>query len=158
MPSSVPMTLKGKGNLEARLGELEARRPELVEAVGWAREKGDLSENAEYHAAREALATVEARINEVRDKLSRAQLVDPRKAPRGKVAFGATIRLLDLDTEEKETCTLCGCGEDDAERNWILTTSPLAQGLMLKKTGDEVELEVPRGKVRYRILRMTYPQ
>ena len=158
MPSSVPMTLNGKGNLEARLRELEAQRPELVEAVGWAREKGDLSENAEYHAAREALATLEAKINEVRDKLNRAQIVDPRKAPRGKVAFGATVKLLDLDTEEEETYTLCGYGEDDAGGSCILTTSPLAQGLMLKKVGDEVELEVPRGTVRYRVLEITYPE
>lgn len=158
MPSSVPMTVKGKANLEARLKGMEAERPALVEAVGVAREKGDLSENAEYHAARESLALIEARINEITDKLNRAQVVDPRKAPRGKVAFGATVRVLDLDTKKKETYTLCGFGEQGSGDNWILSTSPLAQGLMLKKVGDEVDLEVPRGTVRYRVLEITYPK
>ncbi len=128
MPSSVPMTAKGKASVVARLKKLEAERPALAEAVAVAREKGDLSENAEYHAARESLALIEARINEITDKLNRAQVVDPRKAPRGKVAFGATVRVLDLDTEKEETYTLCGYGEQDSGDNWILTTSPLAQG------------------------------
>ena len=158
MPSSVPMTVKGRANLQARLRELEAERPVLVEALGHAREKGDLTENAEFDAAREALFMLEAKINDIRDKLNRAQIVDPRKAPRGKVAFGATVRVLDLDTEKEETYTLCGFGEEDSGDNCILTTSPLAQGLMLRKTGDEVEVEVPRGTVRYRVVEITYPE
>ncbi len=158
MSSSLPMTEKGRANLEARLKELEARSPVLVEALRHAREKGDLSENAEFHAAREAIGSLEASINEVTHKLNRGQIVDIRKAPRGKVAFGATVKVLDLDTKKKETFTLCGCGEEDTGENWILTTSPLAQGLMLKKVGDEPEVKVPRGTVRYRILKITYPK
>jgi transcription elongation factor GreA len=152
------MTEKGRANLGARLKELEAQRPSLVEALRHAREKGDLSENAEFDAAREAIAALEASINEVTDKLNRGQIVDIRKAPRGKVAFGATVKVLDLDAEKEETYTLCGCGEEDAGENWILTTSPLAQGLMLMKVGDEPEVKVPRGTVRYRILEITYPE
>ncbi len=158
MPPSVPMTAKGRANLEAKLKEFEARSPALVEALGAAREKGDLSENAEFDAAKEAIASLEASVNEVTNKLNHGQIVDIRRAPRGKVAFGATVSLLDLDTKKKEKYTLCGSGEEDGEKNWILTTSPLAQGLMLKKAGDEVEVEVPRGTVRYRVLKITYPK
>ena len=158
MASSVPMTARGRANLEARLAELDAQRPPLVEALSHAREKGDLGENAEFHAAREALFTIDAQISDVRGKLSRAQIVDPRKAPRNKVAFGATVTVLDLDTEKEETYTVCGFGEDDPEKNWILTTSPLAQGLMLRKVGDEIELDVPRGTLRYRVLGISYPE
>jgi transcription elongation factor GreA len=158
MPSSLPMTEKGRANLEAQLKELEARSPGLVEALRQAREKGDLSENAEFDAAKEAIASLEASINEVTGKLNRGQIVDIRKAPRGKVAFGATVKVLDLDTEKEETYTLCGYGEEDTGESWILTTSPLAQGLMLRKVGDEPEVKVPRGTVRYRILEITYPE
>jgi transcription elongation factor GreA len=152
------MTEKGRANLQARLKELEAQSPGLVEALRHAREKGDLSENAEFDAAREAIASLEASINDITNKLNRSQIVDISRAPRGKVAFGATVKVLDLDSEEEETYTLCGHGEEDTEKNWILTTSPLAQGLMLKKVGDEAEVKVPRGTVRCRILKITYPE
>lgn len=152
------MTAKGRANLEAQLKELEARSPALVEALRQAREKGDLSENAEFDAAREAIGLLEAKTNEITNKLNRGQIVDIRKAPRDKVAFGATVKVLDLDTKKKETYTLCGYGEETSGESWILTTSPLAQGLMLKKVGDEPEVKVPRGTVRYRILKITYPK
>ncbi len=157
MGDRIPMTENGKRILQGQLDGFEARRPAILESIRDAREKGDLSENAEYHAAREALGVLEARTLDVKDKLARAQVVDPKRAPRGKVAFGATIRLLNLDTGKEETLELVGAGEDDPATNRILTTSPIAQGLMLKKVDDEAEVEVPMGTVRYKVLDISYP-
>ena len=158
MADTVPMTAAGKKKLDALLGEMEGRRPAILEKIGEARAKGDLSENAEYHAAREALGVLEARIADLRDKLARAQVVDPRRAPKDRVAFGAKVTVLNLDVDREETYELVGAGEDDVEANRILTTSPVAQGLMLKKVGDDAEVAVPSGTVRYRIVRIAYPR
>jgi transcription elongation factor GreA len=151
------MTVAGKKRLDGEIAELESRIPEIRQAVGEAREKGDLTENAEYQAAMESLRMAEAKMNELRDKLARAQIVDPRRAPRDRVAFGASVTLLDLDRDEKQTYRLVGYGEDEASENSILTTSPVGQALLLKKVGEEVEIEVPRGTVRYRVLEINYP-
>jgi transcription elongation factor GreA len=157
MAESVPMTEKGRAILQKELEALEAKAPAIRKAIGEAREKGDLSENAEYHAARESLGMLEARTNELRGMIARGQIVDPRRAPRGKVAFGATVKVLDLKSKEKQVFQLVGAGEDDASEGRILTTSPFAQGIMLRKVGDEVAIALPRGKARYRILKITYP-
>ena len=157
MPDSVPMTITGKKKLEADLTELESKRPAIQQAIADAREKGDLSENAEYHAAREALAMLEARAADLNDKLARAQVVDLRRAPKNMVAFGAIVKLLDLETNEKETLQLVGLGEEDANEKKILTTSPVGSALLRRKVGEEVEITVPRGTVRYKVLGITYP-
>jgi transcription elongation factor GreA len=151
------MTEKGRRMLEEQLARLEAERPGILDHIKEAREKGDLSENAEYHAAREALGMLEARIADVKGKLARAQIVDPRRAPRDRVAFGARVRLLNLNEGREEVLELVGAGEDDASAGKILTTSPIAQGLMAKKVGQEAVVRVPMGEVRYRILEITYP-
>jgi len=143
--------------MEQRLADLEAKGPGLRKALELAREKGDLSENAEFHAAREALGQLEGQINEINDKLRRAQIVDPSRAPRDRVAFGAIVTIVDLETEKEEIWQLVGLGEDDPDENRILTTSPLGQGLMLKKMGEEAELKLPRGSVRYRVQDIRYP-
>ena len=157
MPERVPMTPAGKKKLQAQLEELEAKRPGIQQAIAEAREKGDLSENAEYHAARESLALLEAKVDDLNDKLARAQVVDLRKAPKNRVAFGAIVTLLDLETNEKDTLQLVGLGEEDADDKKILTTSPVGSALLTKKVDEEVEIEVPRGTVRYRVLEITYP-
>jgi transcription elongation factor GreA len=151
------MTAVGKKKLEAEVEALEARRPDLQKAIAEAREKGDLSENAEYHAARESLAMLEAKIEDLRDKLIRAQVVNLRKAPKNMVAFGAIVEIKDLDTGGTDTLQLVGFGEEDADQKKILTTSPVGSALLRKKAGDEVEITVPRGTVRYRVLSITYP-
>jgi len=151
------MTAAGKAKLERDLAELEGRRPAIQKAIEEAREKGDLSENAEYHAAREALGQLEARIAELRDKLSRAQVVDLRRAPRDRVAFGAEVVFLDLATGERRTCQLVGAGEDDASQGRILTTSPIGQALLRRRVNDEVEVDVPGGKTRLKVLEIRYP-
>jgi len=154
---TIPITAKGKQIMEQRLADLEAKGPGLRKALELAREKGDLSENAEFHAAREALGQLEGQINEINDKLRRAQIVDPSRAPRDRVAFGAIVTIVDLETEKEEIWQLVGLGEDDPDENRILTTSPLGQGLMLKKMGEEAELKLPRGSVRYRVQDIRYP-
>ncbi len=157
MGDMIPITLKGKEIIEQRLNDLEAKGPGLRKALELAREKGDLSENAEFHAARESLGQLEGQINELNGKLRRSQIVDPSRAPRDRVAFGAIVTIVDLETDKKEVWQLVGLGEDDPEENRILTTSPLGQGLMLKKKGEETEFDLPRGRARYRVQNIRYP-
>ena len=157
MGDSIPITPTGRKIVEKRIADIEAQFPGVHKAIGEAREKGDLSENAEYHAALEKLRMLEAQLNELCSRFARAQTVDPRRAPRDRVAFGAEVTVMNLEDESKETYHLVGLGEDDPERMRILTTSPVGQGLLLKKVGDEVELDVPRGTVRLRVLAIKYP-
>ena len=151
------MTPTGKKRLQEKLAELESQRPAIQKAIAEAREKGDLSENAEYHAARESLGLLEAKVEDLEDKLARAQVVDLRKAPKNMVAFGAIVKLENLETDSEETLQLVGMGEEDADEGRILTTSPVGSALLRKKVDDEVEIEVPRGKVRYKVLGIKYP-
>ena len=157
MGDSIPITPTGRKIVEKKLADLEAKLPAIRTAIAEAREKGDLSENAEYHAARESLAMVEAQIGGLYEKLSRAQIIDPKRAPRDKVAFGCAVTVLDIETDKKETYHLVGLGEDDPDALRVLTTSPMGQGLILKRVGDEVEFDLPRGTVRYRVLDISYP-
>jgi transcription elongation factor GreA len=126
--------------------------PVLQQRVANARAEGDLSENAEYHGARESLGMLQARMNVLRDKLSRAVILDPAQSPKGEVSFGATVVVKDLDFDEEEEFTLVGAGEEDYDSGKILVTSPLAQGLMGKKPGDRVEIVVPKGTLRFEII------
>ncbi len=155
---SVPMTPEGHAKLRRELDQLEARRPAILETMKTAREHGDLSENAEFHAAHEELALVESRIREVGGKLSRAQIVETSadRAPRGTVAFGATVKVRDLDSNDEEEYTLVGSGEDDFLKGRIATTSPVGRALLTRRTGEEVEVKVPRGTMRLRIEDIRY--
>ena len=153
----IPMTRTGYDKLKAELDHMQnVEMREAEERVANARAEGDLSENAEYHGARETLAMLHARANALRDRLSRAILVDPSKAPRGEVAFSATVVLKDLDLDEEEEFTLVGAGEEDYAAGKILVTSPLAQGMIGKKVGDQVEIRVPQGVTRFEILAIRY--
>jgi transcription elongation factor GreA len=124
--------------------------------VASARDMGDLSENAEYHAAREDQGMLQARINELKDRLSRAYIIDRSKLPEGTVVFGARVRVKDLDYDEVEEFQLVGPGEDDPDNNRILTTSPIGQGLLGKKVGDRAEIPVPKGKLHFEILEISF--
>lgn len=157
MSDRIPMTRTGYDKLKSDLDQLQyVNIREAEERVANARAEGDLSENAEYHGARETLAMLHARANAIRDRLSRATLVNPGKGPRDEVAFGAAVVLKDLDLDEKEEFTLVGAGEEDYAAGKILVTSPLAQGLMGKKVGDRVEIRVPMGTTRFEILEIRY--
>jgi transcription elongation factor GreA len=150
------MSPEGYEKLKAELARMEAQMVEITKRVAAARSMGDLSENAEYHAAREDQGMHEARLNELRTKLSRAYIIDKSALPTDAVAYGATVRVLDLDLNEEETFVLVGPGEEDYENNKILITSPIAQGLLGKKVGEVAEVEVPMGKVRFEIKEITF--
>jgi len=153
----IPMTKAGYEKIKADLEHLEHNElPVYQQRVANARAEGDLSENAEYHGARESLGMLQARINLLKDKLSRALLLDPSQMPRGEVAFGATVLVRDLDLDDEESFTLVGAGEEDYDVGKINVASPLAQGLLGKKVGDKVEIAVPRGVERFEIVKISY--
>jgi transcription elongation factor GreA len=156
MTDRFPMTEQGLKNLKAEIERLEARRPHLLKAVKDAREQGDLSENAGYHAAREELAILENRIAELKAKVAGAQIIDTKRVGGDTVAFGATVRILDMARNEESEYKLVGAGEADIMSNKILTTSPLGQAMLNRKAGDEFEVRGPRGIVRYRIISIAY--
>lgn len=148
-----PMTVEGAKALEAELQRLKmTERPRISKAIAEAREHGDLKENAEYHAAREDQGFVEARINDIEAKLSAAQVIDIASIPyTGKVVFGSTVTIINVDTDESRTYRIVGDDEADIKNGRISAASPIARGLLGKMEGDEVEIETPRGKVEYEI-------
>jgi len=153
----IPMTREGYEKLKADLDRMQnSEMIEVAKRIAAARELGDLSENAEYHAAREDQGMLQARIDALKDKLSRAYFVDRNNLPVDSVAFGARVRVKDLDLGEEETFELVGAGEEDYNDNKILITSPIAQGLLNKKCGDVVEIKVPMGTVRFEIVQISF--
>jgi len=153
---TVPMTKEGYDKLSAELVELESRRPKVQLQIKEAREKGDLSENAEYHAAREDLSMLEGRISDMKDKISRAFIVDKSKIGGDTIVFGATVKLESLPDKDIEEYTLVGEGENDPLNGLILTTSPMGQALLTKKVGDKVEVPAPRGTLKYKVLEIKF--
>src|SRR6266852_1481468 len=154
----IPMSREGYDKLKADLDRMQnVEMIEVAKRIAAAREMGDLSENAEYHAAREDQGMLQARIDALKDKLARANIVDRANLPSDAVVFGATVRVKDLDADEEETYILVGPGEEDYDQNKILTTSPIGQGLLGKKKGEKAEIQVPMGKLRFEILEISFP-
>jgi len=153
-----PMTLHGAEKLRAELNELKTvKRPAVVAAIAEAREHGDLKENAEYHAAREQQGFIEGRIKDIEAKLSHAQVIDVAALNAGgKVVFGATVVLLDLNTDQEKTYQIVGVDEADLKHNKISVTSPVARSLIGREEGDEVSLEAPGGTHEFEILEVRY--
>ena len=149
---TVPMTHEGLDNLKAEVAELEARRPKVLQQLKEAREKGDLSENADFHAAREDLLMLEGRIREMKNKISRAAIVDPSKICGNCAVFGATVKVLNLLDNEEEEYTLVGEGENDALNGKILTTSPMGQAMLTRKVGDEFDVLTPKRTMKFKVL------
>ena len=157
MSDLVPMTRTGYDKLKAELDQMESvEMPKLAQRVAEARSEGDLSENAEYHGARESQGMMQAKINLLRDKLARASIVDPSRLPKDEVSFGATVVVKDLDFGDEEIFTLVGAGEEDYDTGKILVTSPLAQGLLGKKIGQKVEIPVPAGTMKFEIVAIRF--
>jgi transcription elongation factor GreA len=152
MSDQIPMTQEGFERKKEELAQLEKKMTEITKRVAEARAMGDLSENAEYHAAREDQGIQQAKIDQLKDKLSRAVIVDLSTLPENTVVFGAKVRIKDLDSGDEHVYHLVGPGEEDYENNKILTTSPRGQALLGRKLGDEVVVSVPRGNLRYEIL------
>jgi transcription elongation factor GreA len=146
------MTREGLDNLRSEMEELEARRPKVLQQLKEAREKGDLSENADFHAAREDLLMLESRIRDVKDKISRAALVDPSKICGNCAVFGATVKVLNLLDNEEEEYMLVGEGQNDALNGKILTTSPMGKAMLTRKVGDEFEVLTPKRTVKFKVL------
>ena len=153
----VPMTIEGFQKLEAELQRLKAvERPRIIQAIAEARSHGDLSENAEYHAAKEQQGLNEARVADLEDKLSRADIIDVTKLSGDSVKFGATVKLVDEDTDEKVTYQIVGEYEASVKEGKVSITSPIARALIGKKKGDSVEVTTPKGARSYEILGVKY--
>ena len=148
----IPMTLEGKQRLEGELKQLKTvERPTIIRAIAESRDHGDISENAEYHAARERQSFIEGRVAELEDKISRAEVIDVSKLSGDTVKFGATVTLIDEDTEKKAVWQIVGEAEADAKKGKISITSPLARALIGKKAGSSVEVVAPGGAKAYEI-------
>jgi transcription elongation factor GreA len=157
MSDRIPMTRAGYDKIKADVEYLQTvEMPKILERLATARAEGDLSENAEYHGARESQGLLAARIGVLQDKLARAVLLDPAQMPKDEVSFGSTVKVKDLTFDDEEEFTLVGAGEEDYDSGKILITSPLAQGLVAKKVGDRVEIPVPQGTLKFEILEIRY--
>lgn len=153
----VPMTEGGYLRLVEELKDLKTvRRPAIIQAIAVAREHGDLSENAEYHAARERQSFTEGRIGELEDKISRAQVIDVSKLDGAMVKFGATVTVVDEETDEKSTYQIVGELEADIASGLLSVTSPMARALIGKTVGDSVEVSTPRGVKDYEVVKVEY--
>ncbi|TXH96336.1 MAG: transcription elongation factor GreA [Rheinheimera sp.] len=156
--SQIPMTVQGAQRLRDELHELKTvKRPAIIEAIAEAREHGDLKENAEYHAAREAQGFCEGRIQDIEGKLANAQIIDISKMTNnGKVIFGSTVTILNLDSEEEVTYKIVGDDEADIKNNLISVNSPIARGLIGKNQDDVVNITTPSGVVEFEITDVQY--
>ncbi|MEE4348122.1 MAG: transcription elongation factor GreA [Paracoccaceae bacterium] len=151
-----PMTRRGHSALDAELKKLKSvERPAVIRAIAEAREHGDLSENAEYHAAREKQSFIEGRVKELEALLSRAQVIDPATLS-GPIKFGATVTIVDEDTDEEKTYQIVGEAEADIENGLLNLKSPIARALIGKEEGDSVEVRTPGGTKSYEILEIAY--
>ena len=152
MTDRVPMTREGYDKLEADLRELKSvERPRIVKEIEAARAHGDISENAEFHAAKERQSHIETRIRQVEDKLARAQVIDPSGPPPDAVRFGVTVVLLDTESDEEVTYTLVGEDESDASNGRISISSPIARALLGKAVDDVVSVRVPKGTREFEV-------
>ncbi len=151
----VPMTAEGHAALDAELKRLKlVERPAVIAAISEARAHGDLSENAEYHAAKERQSFIEGRVAELEDKLARAQIIDTTRLSGSTVKFGAFVRVLDEDTEAEHTYRIVGEDEADVNEGKVSITSPLARALIGKEEGDVVEVAAPGGSRSLEILKV----
>ena len=153
----VPMTIEGFKKLEAELHRLKVEeRPRIIQQIAEARDHGDLSENAEYHAAKDAQGMNEAKVAELEDKISRAEVIDPAKLSGSTVKFGATVTLEDEDSGDKVKYKIVGEHEANVREGRISITSPIARALIGKSKGDSAEVTTPRGARSYEILKIEY--
>ena len=155
----VPMTQEAYDRLRAEIDHLENTvMPQIAEDIATARAEGDLKENAEYHAQREKQGLTQAKIYERKDKIARATIVDPSQIPRDEVAFGATVKVLDVDIDDEEEITLVGEGDEDYDNGKYKITSPIGRGLLGKKVGETAEIDVPKGTLNFKVLEIRYEE
>ena len=155
----VPMTQEAYNKRMEEVEELEnVVMPKIAEDIALARAEGDLKENAEYHAQREKQGMVQAKINEIKGRLSRAQIVDPSQINTDEIAFGAKVTVVDTDIDDEEIITLVGDGDEDYDSGKYLITSPIGRGLLGKKVGDIADIDVPKGKLQFKVMKIEYPE
>ena len=153
----VPITGKGFSALEEELRHRQqVERPRIIQAISEARALGDLSENAEYHAAKESQSLNEGRILELESMISRAEIIDVSKLSGTRIKFGATVKLIDEDTEEEKTYQIVGEPEADVRSGRVSVTSPIARALMGKTVGDTVEVTTPGGGKSYEVIKVMF--
>ncbi|MEL6898793.1 MAG: transcription elongation factor GreA [Planctomycetota bacterium] len=158
MPNAQPMTREAYERLREEVQHMESVvMPDITEKLAAAREEGDLKENAEYHAQREAQGMLQAKIYQKKDLLARATIVDLDRLPKDEVGFGCTVTVEDLEFEDEEVYEMVGAGDEDFGKGKILTTSPLGEALMGKKIGDTAEFESPAGMVKMKVLDIQFP-
>lgn len=151
------MTPEGQARLREELERLKkVELPQVVKDIGVARDHGDLSENAEYHAAKERQGMIVARISSIEQSLSRAEVIDPSKLSGNKVQFGARVKLLNVDTDEENKYQIVGPEEADIKLNRISVSSPLARALIAREVGDEIKVVMPAGPRTFEILEISY--
>ena len=157
MVEKIPMTADGYSQLEVELKHCQQKeRPRIIQQISDARTHGDLSENAEYHAAKESQSLNEGRIAELEDKLARAEVIDVSKLSGETITFGATVTVVDEDTEKKAVWQIVGEPEADAKKGKISITSPLARALVGKKKGAQVEVVTPGGAKAYEVMKVEW--
>ncbi len=153
----LPITVRGKVKLEEELKRLmSVERPSVIKAIEEARSHGDISENAEYDAAKERQAMVEGRILEIQGQLAGAEVVDPSQIKSTKIVFGASVVLIDLDNDEEHTYQIVGVDEADVKRGRISILSPLARALIGKGAGDNIQVKSPKGEKEYDVVRFYF--
>jgi transcription elongation factor GreA len=153
----IPMTVEGKRRLDEELKHLmTVERPTIVKAIEVARGHGDLSENADYSAAKERQGFIEGRIQEINGKLARAQVIDPSTIQSDKIVFGATVTLEEQETGQKVVYQIVGVDEADVKNGKIGVTSPIARAMIGKTEGDEVVVNAPKGIIRYDVVKLEY--
>jgi len=149
----IPMTLKGKAMLEAELKKLmHEERPAIIKAIEEARSLGDISENADYDAAKERQGMVEGRIGEIQGKLAVAEVINPAEIKSDRIVFGATVKLVDIETDEEVTYQIVGSDESDVKKGLVSVMSPVARAMIGKKVGDSVTVLSPKGDREYEVV------
>ena len=157
MNKKLPMTADGLVKLKSELENLKnSERPNIIKAIAEAREHGDLSENAEYHAAREKQSFIEGRISELENKISRAEVIDISSLDNSKITFGATVKVTDLSNDKTHTYTIVGADESDIEKNLISISAPLGRAMINKTVNDVIEVMTPGGVKEYQINSIKY--
>jgi transcription elongation factor GreA len=152
-----PMTPEGHRKIKEELDNLlKVQRPENVKAIAEARAHGDLSENAEYHAAKERQSFIEGRIQELQSKIARAQVIDPSTINHDKVAFGATVKVVDVDTDEEKTYKIVGPDEADIKAGKLSIHSPMARALIGREEGDIATVKAPARTIEYEVIEINF--
>jgi transcription elongation factor GreA len=150
------MTPRGAAKAREELARLKAERPKISRDIGTARDHGDISENAEYHAAKERQGMVEAQIKDLEDKLARSEVIDPARLTGTRIRFGATVSLSNVDTNEASTYQIVGADEANIDEGTISISAPLARALIGKEVGDEISITLPIGKRTYEVVDVVF--